>query len=273
LQAEALGAADPALRALVEDVDGGLLAPGRGGRDVLCREGRLAHPGRAEEHDAAAVVDAASQHGVELGQAAFDGARGLLARVVARHQPREHLEAAGADGVVVIAVAEGDAAHLAHPQAPALAAVAGRELLQRQHAVGEALELEVAGGGARVVEQQHRAALAGEVVLEGQDLPPVAQRVAGQQAHLGERVEHHPHGAHPLHGVEHRAGGLGKLHLRGVEEGVLRVGLEALLGRLQLADGDAVERPAVGGGHVPQLLLGLGEGGIDPRLAIAGARE
>jgi len=52
-----------------------------------------------------------------------------------------------------------------------------------------------------------------------------------------------------------------------VKEGVLGVGLEALLGRLQLADGDAVQRPAVGGGDVPQLLLGLRKGGVNPGLA------
>jgi hypothetical protein len=40
-----------------------------------------------------------------------------------------------------------------------------------------------------------------------------------------------------------------------VEEGVLRIGLEALLGGLQLADRDAVERPAMSGRDVPQLLL------------------
>jgi hypothetical protein len=133
--------------------------------------------------------------------------------------------------------------------------------------VGEALELEIARRGAGVIEQQHGAALAGEVVLEGQDLPPVAQRVAGQQPHLGERVEDDPQRLHPLDRVQHRPRGLRELHLGRVEQGVLGVGLEALLGGLQLADGDAVERPAVRGGDVPQLLLGLGEGGVDARLA------
>jgi len=94
--------------------------------------------------------------------------------VVRRYQAGEDLETAGADGVVVIAVAKGNAADLLHPQPPPLSTVAGCELLEPHDAVREALELEVAGGGAGVVEQQYRAALAREVVLEGQDLPAVA---------------------------------------------------------------------------------------------------
>jgi hypothetical protein len=58
-----------------------------------------------------------------------------------------------------------------------------------------------------------------------------------------------------------------------MEQCVLGVGLEALLGRLQLADRDAVEGPAVGPGDVPQLLFGLGEGGVDAGLALLGASQ
>ena len=54
----------------------------------------------------------------------------------------------------------------------------------------DALQLQVVVRGRVVVEQQHGAVAAGEVFLEREDLPPVAQRIARQQAHLGERVEH-----------------------------------------------------------------------------------
>jgi hypothetical protein len=110
-------------------------------------------------------------------------------------------------------------------------------------------------------------------VLEGEDLPPVAQRVARQQAHLREGVEDHPGGVDALHRLEHRAGGLRQLHLRRVEQRVLGVRLQALLGHLEVADGDPVEVPAVGFRDVAQLLLGLREGGVDPGLSPAGAGQ
>src|SRR3954471_21026210 len=272
-EAEPLGPADPVVRELVERIDGGVVAALRGRRDVLRRQGRLADAGRPEEHGAGPPVEAAAEHGVQLRKAARDRPGLELVGVRCRHQPREDRQAAGGDPVVVVAVAEGDAAHLLHPQPPPLAAVPRGEILEGDHAVGEALELEVARGVARVIEQQHRAILAVEVVLQRQDLPPVAQRVAGQQPHLGERVEDDSPRLHPLDRVQHRLRGLRKLHLGRVEQGVLGVGLEALLGGLQLADGDAVERPAVGGGHVAELLFSLREGGVDARLAVAGSGE
>ena len=55
--------------------------------------------------------------------------------------------------------------------------------------MGDALHLQVVVGRREVVEQHHRAVSRREELLEGEDLPAIAQRVAGQQAQLRERVE------------------------------------------------------------------------------------
>ena len=51
--------------------------------------------------------------------------------------------------------------------------------------MGDAVQLQVARLGGPVVEQQHGAAVAGEAVLQRQDLPTVAQRGLRQQVQLG----------------------------------------------------------------------------------------
>ena len=146
----------------------------------------------------------------------------------------------------MVAAAEGHAAQLLDPQAAPLRAVLGRELLEVDDAVGEALQLQVGRVGGAVVEEDDRAAAAGEELLQGQDLAPVAQRVAGQQPHLGEGVEDDPRRLDLLHDVEDALRGLVQLDLGGVEEGV--VALQPLLAGRQLVEADAVEGPAVGAG-------------------------
>ena len=69
-------------------------------------------------------------------------------------QPREHREAALADQVVVIAAAKRAAAVLDDAQPAPLRAVLGTELLQQDHAVRDALHLQVVIGGRHVVEQR-----------------------------------------------------------------------------------------------------------------------
>ena len=65
--------------------------------------------------------------------------RANLLAMLGRHQARKDLHAAGSDGEVVVAAAEGLGAVLDHAQPPALAAVVGRHLLQPDHAVGDAV--------------------------------------------------------------------------------------------------------------------------------------
>ena len=105
----------------------------------------------------------------------------------------------------------------------------------------EALELQIAGLRRAVVEQQHGAVTAGEELLETENLPAVAQRLAREQPHLGQRVEDDAGGADALHLGEHRFGRLAELDLRGMEKSVLVVGLEAFLGGRQFVDVHALE--------------------------------
>jgi hypothetical protein len=58
-----------------------------------------------------------------------------------------------------------------------------------------------------------------------------------------------------------------------VEDGVLRLGLEALLRRHQLVQVDAFERPPVRARHGRQFLLRLGERDVEDGLAAARAFE
>ena len=114
-------------------------------------------------------------------------------RACARRRPggKDH-DAATLDDEVVIAAAEVDAAQLGDAQAPALRAIKGDQLVERQHAVRQALQMAVRRRAGQVVEQQHGATAAGEVLLERQHLAAIAQRTLGQQADLRQRIEHQP---------------------------------------------------------------------------------
>ena len=98
-------------------------------------------------------------------------------------------QSAGRDDEVVIAALKADAAHLDDAEPAPLGAVLRRELLERDDAVRQALQLEVARLRRPIVEQQHGAVASDEELLQAEDLPPIPQRLARQQPHLGQRVE------------------------------------------------------------------------------------
>ena len=116
------------------------------------------------------------------------------------------------------------------------------QLLEAQHAVGDALHLQVVVRARHVVEQQHRAVAADEELLEREDLAAIAKRVAGEQAQLGERIEHDALRLQAVDVREDGLGRLGELHLGRVEHRVLVVRAQARLGGDELANVDAVER-------------------------------
>src|SRR5688500_19173787 len=95
--------------------------------------------------------------------------------------------------------------------------------------MGEAVELKIALRRGLIVEQQHGAATRAEEVLEREDLPAEAQRVAREQSHLREGVEHDESRAALLDRAEHAVDDLLELDLSGMEE---RVGLAHRLGVL-----------------------------------------
>jgi hypothetical protein len=121
---------------------------------------------------------------------------------------------------------EPNTAELDHPEAPALGAVVGVQLLEEDDAVRDALHLEVVVLARHVVEEEDRAVPPAEELLESEDLSPVAQRVPREQPQLRERVEHDPRRPDPLDLLEDRPGRLAELHFGGMEEGVLVVGPE-----------------------------------------------
>ena len=177
-----------------------------------------------------------------------------------RDKPREDFQAAGLDHEVVEPAAEVDAAHLDDAQAAAFGSVFRRKVLEADHAVREAAQLQVAVVRRAIVEQQHRAMSPDEELFQAQNLAPVSQRLPRQEPHLGKRVEHDAPRRHPVHLGEHRFGRFGELHFRRMEKRVLIVRGEAsVFQNRQLVDRHAVEIPAVGGGHRAQFGFGFGE--------------
>jgi hypothetical protein len=104
--------------------------------------------------------------------------------MLGRHQAREDYNATGTDGEVVVAATESLRAILDHAQAPALGAVVRGRLLQQDDAVRDTVHRLVERVGREVVEHEHGDAVAREIVLERQDLAPVAQRTLRQQPDL-----------------------------------------------------------------------------------------
>ncbi len=159
-----------------------------------------------------------------------------------------------------------------HPDAPAFGAVAGGQFFQADHPVGHAVHGLVQGFGGQVVQQQDGGVIAHEVVLDRQDLPPVAQGTLRQQADFRKAVEHHPGRLDPLHHFEDLPRGFPQLQVRGVQQALLVLGVEQAFRRDQLEDVDVlVQLPAVGLRALAQLALGFREGDVQAALAGGGA--
>ena len=165
---------------------------------------------------------------------------GVGGLVLGGDEPGEHVQPAPADDVIVIAGPEVAAPQLDHLQPPPHGSIVRRMVLQADHPVGQAVQADVPGLAGLVVEEQDGALLPAEVLLEGQDLPAVAERVLRQQPQLGKRVEDQPGRPGPFGFGEHGLHRLAELDLRGVEHGVPGVRPEALLGGDHLDDLDAV---------------------------------
>lgn len=137
-------------------------------------------------------------------------------------------------------------------QPASLGAVVLSQMLEGNHAVRQALELEVAFRRRLVVEQQHGALARREVLLQRQDLPPEPERVAGEQPHFGERVEHDERRASPLDRGKDRVHRLLQFDLGRVEERVPFLRSTHIVGG-QLEHLDAVQFPTVRGGDLRKL--------------------
>jgi hypothetical protein len=159
----------------------------------------------------------------------------------------------------VISPAELRAAELGDQQSTALRAVLGVCLVEHDHAVGDALHLEVVVPRRAIVQHQHGATAAREVLLECEHLAAIAQRGARQQADLRERVEHQPLRLEAFDLLQDQLGGFRQLHLGRVEYGVVLPALQRVGARQHLVDVHAVERPPMGGRDRVQLRSRLGQ--------------
>ena len=194
-------------------------------------------------------LDAAAEQLVEFGDAARQRAVwSKLVRCSDATSRGNTFSAAGGDGEVMVAAAKFHAAIFDDARAPPLCAIGRRQFLQPQHAVRDAVDGLVGESDGQVVEQQHGGAELCEIMLDRQDLPPVAQRTLRQQPDLGKAVEHHPVRLRAIDGREDLLGGLAQFEVGGIEQALLLLGIEQALRRQQFEHFDPlVELPAVRG--------------------------
>ena len=98
-------------------------------------------------------------------------------------------------------------------RAPPLRAIRGRQFFQTKHAMRDAVHGLVGDIGGEIVEQHHRGAEFCEIMLDRQNLPPVAQRALRQQPDFGKAVEDHPGRPVALDRFENLLGGFAELEV------------------------------------------------------------
>ena len=191
-----------------------------------------------------------------------------LALVLGRNQPRKDGHAAGLDDEVVIAAAKALAAIFDHPQPPPLGAIIGRQLLEPDHAVRDAVHGLVVRVAGEVVEHQHGRAVAREIMLQRQHLAAIAQRALREQPDFRQAVDHDPPRLDLLDRLEDPLGRLAELEVGGIKQALLLLLVEQAFGRDQLENVERiVEAPAVRGGALAQLLLGFRQSDVEAALA------
>lgn len=128
--------------------------------------------------------------------------------------------------------------------------------------------------GSQVVQQHDRCPLPCEVVLEGEYLPPVAQRALRQQAYLRKAVQHHPCRADLLEHLEDLLGGLAEFQVVRMKQALLLLGAQQAFGRHQFEDSDVVaQHPSVRTRPFPQLLFGLRQRQVQASFIRIGEKE
>src|SRR4051795_11092040 len=104
-------------------------------------------------------------------------------------QARIHHDAAGLDREIMEAAAVLAPANFQDAQPASLGTVFRRELLEQENAVRETLYLGISGFARPVIEQEGRAIAPDEVLLQRENLSPIAQRSLREQPQLGEGIE------------------------------------------------------------------------------------
>ena len=154
------------------------------------------------------------------------------------------------------------------PQPPSLRAVLRCKLIERKHAVGDALELHVGSLGSAVIQQQDSAVPAHEELLERQDLAAVLERALRQQPQFRQRIEDDPLSGSPAR--RHPAPPWSSRSARppkgGTWSAVHRRLSSDSLGD-ELDDFELVQRPAVRFGNGLELLFRFRKRDIEALLA------
>ena len=247
-----------------------MLTACRRSRGELRGDRGLARPCRAHDERARAFLDAAAQQRIELRDAAGQlRARSSVCRCSEATSLGKILRPPLSDDVVVIPAAKLHAPVLDDAETAALGAVLGIQLLEQHHAVRDALHLQVAIDRGQVVEEDDGAVPGREELLQCEDLPPIAERAAGEEPQLRERVEDDTCRLQPRHVAENQLRDRRQLDFRRVKHRVLLVEREFIFRRRELPDGDAVEHPAMRLGARAELLFGFRERDVENRLAPA----
>ena len=173
----------------------------------------------------------------------------------------------------MIAAAKAPAAIFEHAHPPPLGAIVGRQLLEPDDAMRDAVDGLVVLLGGQIVEHQHGRILPREIMLQRQDLPPVAQRALREQANFRQAVEHHAVGLVPLERVEDAPRRLAEFEVGRIEQALLLLVVEQAFGRDQLEDLDVLQVPAVRRRAGAQLVVGFGQGDVEPALSRRGAGD
>lgn len=219
------------------------LASFRRRRRKLHRHARLSRSRRSEQQARRSPVQAAPQQVIERLVSRFQG-RGIeLLPVLGGDQPREDLHAAVREDGIMITSDEIDAAKFHDLDAAPARTVIRRDLIDRDHTMGDALHVLVAVGAVVIVQHHHGNLPAGEVLFQRQHLPAITQRRIRQQPELGKRIECDAARLNFVDLRDQRFRRVVQLDFRGVKDRVLRLVLELLLQGGQLEDCDPIQLP------------------------------
>ena len=194
IDAEAFGAREQQTEFFVEYEQSAALAATRRPREIVEREQRFAGPGRADDQRARPGSDAAAEQLVEPGNPAVHDLARKSRAMIGGDQSGKHGDAAGLDVEVVVAAAKTLAAALDDAQPPPFAAVDRRQLVEMDHAVRDAVNGAIGALGGEIVEHDDGRIMLREIMLQRENLPPVAQRALRQQTDFREAVDDDPLG-------------------------------------------------------------------------------
>ena len=243
-----------------------------GGGDILHGEGTFAGAGGPHEEHVGPARDAAAKEPVEFFQAAGDDFAVERRVMFGGNEAREDAQSAAGDDEIVEPAAKAHAAKLHDAQAAAFGTVFGRGVIELEDAVGNGVRLRLSAIVQTIVQQDDRGVFADKVLLQRENLAAKAQRALGEQAELGQRIEHHSGWMQALEFVEKHLGHFVQLDFRRMKERVFRGG-ETLLGGGELKDVDPIQGPAVAGGDGAELIFGLGQRNEENAFALLDAFE